>query len=476
MEKELSEKLLKMRREIKLSQKELGALIGVSDRAVSKWECGLSRPSLEASVKLAGIFKVPLDELLVSRVRGAEEKKTRAMSSLRELYRVGPGPSSSHTIAPARAGKLFLEKHADADSYKVVLFGSLAKTGYGHGTEKALKTAFQGKKLEISLDYITSSIKHPNTMDFFAIKNGEVIASDRFYSTGGGSIEAESGDFGADAPLYPHNNLTDIIAFLKENKMRIPDYVEMVEGKEIWVFLADIWNTMKESIERGLSAEGVLPGGLDVHRKAKTLSLRKHMDESAETKENRIVCSYAYAVSEENASGGVVVTAPTCGASGVLPAVLKYQQEKRGFSDGEILRALATAGLFGNLIKTNASISGAECGCQAEIGSACSMGAAALAELFDMDLEQIEYAAEVAMEHHLGLTCDPIRGLVQIPCIERNAVGAMRSIQAVNLANFLSDTRKISFDLVIQTMYETGRDMSKIYRETAEGGLAKLYQ
>ena len=233
---------------------------------------------------------------------------------------------------------------------------------------------------------------------------------------------------------------------------------------------------MKESIERGLVAEGALPGGLEVQRKAKTLYKRGHIDESAETKENRLVCSFAYAVSEENASGGVVVTAPTCGASGLLPAVLRYQQIKRGYSDKEICRALAVAGLFGNLIKTNASISGAECGCQAEIGSACSMAAAALAELFEMDIEQIEYAAEIAMEHHLGLTCDPIRGLVQIPCIERNAVGAMRAIQAVNLANFLTDTRKISFDLVVQTMYETGKDMSKIYRETAEGGLAKLYQ
>lgn len=199
------------------------------------------------------------------------------------------------------------------------------------------------------------------------------------------------------------------------------------------------------------------------------------MDESAETRQNRLVCSYAFAVSEENAAGNVIVTAPTCGSSGVLPAVLRYITEKNKVETEKILHALATAGVIGNLIKTNASISGAECGCQAEIGSACAMAAAALAEIYDMDIAQIEYAAEVAIEHHLGLTCDPIKGLVQIPCIERNAVAAMRAINAVNLANFLTDTRKISFDLIVQTMYETGRDLSKIYRETSEGGLAKLY-
>ena len=199
------------------------------------------------------------------------------------------------------------------------------------------------------------------------------------------------------------------------------------------------------------------------------------MDESAETRENRKVCAYAFAVSEENAGGGVVVTAPTCGASGVLPAVLLFKQEQHGFSDTEVCHALATAGVIGNIIKTNASISGAECGCQAEVGSACSMAAAGLAELYHMELDQIEYAAEVAMEHHLGLTCDPIGGLGQIPCIERNAVAAMRAINALALANFMTHTGKIRFDTVVQTMYETGRDLLGRYRETAEGGLAKHY-
>lgn len=220
----------------------------------------------------------------------------------------------------------------------------------------------------------------------------------------------------------------------------------------------------------------MLHGGLGVQRKAKYLVRQRHMDESPETRENRKVCAYAFAVSEENAGGGVVVTAPTCGASGVLPAVLVFKQEQLGFSDRDMLHALAAAGIVGNIIKTNASISGAECGCQAEIGSACSMAAAGLAELYHMDLDQIEYAAEVAMEHHLGLTCDPIGGLVQIPCIERNAVAAMRAINALSLANFLTYTRKISFDMVVKTMYETGRDLFSKYRETSEGGLAKMYR
>ena len=233
---------------------------------------------------------------------------------------------------------------------------------------------------------------------------------------------------------------------------------------------------MKTSVHQGLTATGVLPGVLGTKRRARKLFYQRHMDESAQTKENRLVCSYAFAVSEQNASGGIIVTAPTCGACGVVPSVLKYMQETRGFTDEQIIHALAAGGIIGNLIKKNASISGAECGCQAEIGSACSMASAALADLFEMGLGQIEYAAEVAMEHHLGLTCDPIAGLVQIPCIERNAVAAMRAINALSLANFLADTRKISFDIIVKTMYNTGRDLLTSYRETSAGGLAKYYE
>jgi L-serine dehydratase len=232
---------------------------------------------------------------------------------------------------------------------------------------------------------------------------------------------------------------------------------------------------MKQSIDDGLTVSGILPGCIGTERRAQSLYNQRHIDESAQTRENRLVCSYAFAVAEQNASGGVIVTAPTCGSCGVVPSVLKYMQETRGFSDLEIVKALATAGVIGNLIKTNASISGAECGCQAEIGSACSMASAGLAELFGMGLGQIEYASEVAMEHHLGLTCDPIAGLVQIPCIERNAVAAMRAINALSLANFLTGSRKISFDVVVKTMYDTGKDLLNKYRETSEGGLAKNY-
>ncbi len=249
----------------------------------------------------------------------------------------------------------------------------------------------------------------------------------------------------------------------------------VTKEKHIWDDLYRVWEAMKRSIVHGLSVSGELPGGLHVERKAQFLYEQRHIDESQATRENRLVCAYAFAVAEENAGGGVIVTAPTCGACGVLPSALRYMQEQKGFSDEQVLRALAAAGVVGNLIKTNASISGAQCGCQAEIGSACSMTAAALGELFEMGIDQIEYAAEVAMEHHLGLTCDPIGGLVQIPCIERNAVAAIRAINALSLANFLTSTRKISFDLVVKTMYETGRDLSHRYRETAEGGLAKHY-
>lgn len=233
---------------------------------------------------------------------------------------------------------------------------------------------------------------------------------------------------------------------------------------------------MQNAIYEGMSQSGILPGGLCVERKAQFLFNQRHIDESPQTRENRLVCSYAFAVSEQNADCGIIVTAPTCGSCGVLPAVLKYMQEKNNFSDNDVVRALAVAGLVGNIVSTNASVSGAECGCQAEVGTACSMAAAALCELFEMGIDQIEYAAEVAMEHHLGLTCDPVCGLVQIPCIERNAVAAMRAINALSLANFLFASRKVSFDVVVETMYQTGKDLSHLYRETSEGGLAKLYK
>ena len=398
------------------------------------------------------------------------------MESLKELYRIGTGPSSSHTMGPERAAKRFKEKNLHADHFVVTLYGSLAKTGPGHLTDEILVKSFAPRPVEIHFDFTDTPLSHPNTMELVALKDGSVIDTQRIISVGGGKIQTE-GESAPDAPsdIYPLSTFADIKAYCTENRIRLWQYVEQCEGDSIWFYLGEVWKTMKNAIIRGLDTEGTLKGGLDVQRKAKMLYRQKHIDESAETRESRSVCSYAFAVSEENAAGGVIVTAPTCGACGVLPAVLLYMQERRGFSDTEILHALAAGGIVGNLIKTNASISGAECGCQAEIGSACSMAAAALAELHGMDLDQIEYAAEVAMEHHLGLTCDPVRGLVQIPCIERNAVAAMRAINALNLANFLTYTRKISFDIVVNTMYETGRDLFSKYRETGEGGLAKYY-
>lgn len=395
------------------------------------------------------------------------------MRSLKELYRIGKGPSSSHTIGPERACRLFLSENPNADSFVVRLYGSLAKTGEGHGTEEVIKSVLKGVKVEYDLE---TECAHPNTMQLIAYMGGMKCAEIRVYSVGGGAIAIEGREDTEGAEVYDLSSMTEIRAYCERKNIRLYDYVFEREGEQIREYLRDVWLVMKEAVSRGVTKTGILPGGLEVERRAKILFDGATKNEEAEIRENRLVCAYAFAVGEENASGGTIVTAPTCGACGVLPAVLYYAQEKKGYSDEQIINALATAGLIGNLIKTNASISGAECGCQAEIGSACCMATAALGELQRLKLGQIEYAAEVAMEHHLGLTCDPICGLVQIPCIERNAVAAMRAINAASLAYFLTDSRKISFDLVIQTMYETGRDLKRHYRETAEGGLAKLYK
>lgn len=399
------------------------------------------------------------------------------MESLRELYRIGRGPSSSHTIAPTNAAKLFLKENPSAANYRATLYGSLSKTGKGHMTDIAILDVLGHDKCQIIFsDKAEDELPHPNTMVFEALgQDGEVTASMEVYSVGGGRIVLKGRKAEQMQDVYPLESFEEIRSCCIQNDLRLCEYVYMVEGESIKEYLHKIWNQMKETIQRGLDAEGILQGGLEVHRKARYLYRQNHIDESPQTKENRLVCAFAYAVSEENADGGIIVTAPTCGASGVLPATLYYMQKSRKVSDDQIVDALATAGLIGNLIKTNASISGAECGCQAEVGSACSMAAAGLGELFGMEIDQIEYAAEVAMEHHLGLTCDPISGLVQIPCIERNAVAAMRAINALSLANFLTHTRKISFDMVIKTMYETGCDLFSKYRETSEGGLAKTY-
>lgn len=398
------------------------------------------------------------------------------MQSLRYLFRIGVGPSSSHTMGPKTAAERFLSEFPNAEHYQVILYGSLAKTGHGHMTDDILYRVFEGRSCEVLMDYETETSVHPNTMDILAFRDGQEIARRRYYSVGGGEVVAEG-----DAPIehsevYPLNSFTAISEYCREREIRLWQYVEECEGAAIWDYFAEVWQVMQNAISDGLRAEGILHGGIGTQRKARYLYRQKHIDESEETKTNRLICAYAFAVSEHNASGGLIVTAPTCGACGVLPAVLKFLKTKRNFTDTQIIHAIAAAGIIGNLIKTNASISGAECGCQAEIGTACAMAAAAAAELYELDLDQLEYAAEMSIEHHLGLTCDPILGLVQIPCIERNAIAAMRALNAVNLADFLADSRKITFDMIVETMYETGKDLKVMYRETAEGGLAKSYR
>ncbi len=400
--------------------------------------------------------------------------EVKGMESLRELYKIGRGPSSSHTMGPEKICELFRDAHPDADSFGVVLYGSLAKTGKGHGTDCVIQKTLSPFPVQITFDLDTTELPHPNTMDIASFKDGKETDRARAYSVGGGRIKFEGSNAAEAETVYPHTSFAEIVIYCKSNCISLSEYVERFEGKEIWQYLEKIWSAMKDSVQCGLTAEGILPGGLGVQRKAKFLYSNHAENESETTRENRIICSYAFAVSEQNAAGERIVTAPTCGSSGVLPSVMYYYQQKRGYTDFDVLRALAVGGLVGNLVKTNASISGAECGCQAEIGTACAMTAAALGELKHFDKSQIEYAAEISIEHHLGLTCDPICGLVQIPCIERNAVAAMRAINATSLARFLSETRRISLDNVINIMKQTGLDLSKAYKETGDGGLAKI--
>ena len=399
------------------------------------------------------------------------------MKSLKELYKTGRGPSSSHTMGPEKACRIFGAKYPDADEYEVTLYGSLSATGKGHLTDRIIIETFRPTKTRVIFgDCSGETLEHPNKMMLIARKNGEKLGESVVYSVGGGEIVFDGDEYERPKDVYPHANFAEIKEFCKENDLKLWQYAEIFEGDEIWDYAYGVWDAMKNCVARGLKADGILPGELRTRRKAKILYEQYVLNEDAETRENRLVCAYAFAASEENAGGGTVVTAPTCGSCGVLPAVFCYLQQKNEIPDKEIIKALLTAGIIGNVVKTNASISGAQCGCQAEVGVACAMASAAVAQLKNMDLDQIEYAAEIAIEHHLGLTCDPICGLVQIPCIERNAVAALRALNEVTLASFLTDTRKIAFDTAVKTMYETGRDLRTGYRETAEGGLAKIYE
>ena len=398
------------------------------------------------------------------------------MKSIRDIYKIGKGPSSSHTMGPERAAKLFKERYPEADAFRVILYGSLSKTGVGHGTDRVIREVLSPAPTEIIFSQDELQGSHPNTLDFLAFRNGNEIGTLRVESIGGGDIRFPGQASEKSDEVYIEHSFAEIADFCKWRYIHtLSEYVELNEGSEIWDFLMDVWQTMKQAIADGLAAEGVLPGGLNVQRKAKFLYEQQPAENVPALLEFQKIAAYAYAVAEQNADNGTIVTAPTCGACGVLPAVLKYAQETRGFTDEQIIRGLATAGVIGNLTKRNASVSGAECGCQAEIGTACSMAAAALAELYGQDLDQVEYAAEVAMEHHLGLTCDPICGLVQIPCIERNAVAAMRAMNACNLSYFLTGSRNISYDMVCRAMHETGINLNHRFRETSEGGLAKIY-
>ena len=396
------------------------------------------------------------------------------MQSLRELYKIGKGPSSSHTMGPERAAKDFLSRTQGAARYRVVLQGSLARTGRGHLTDRAVLGVLPEGRTEVVFDCEAKALLHPNTLVMTAYDAaGAEILSVTYLSVGGGTVREAGAAPVAAEEIYPFADFSELCSFCEREGTALADVAFRFEDAAFHQYLAAVWESMKATIQRGLTREGLLPGALRVERKAATLYRAYLADPDDHT---RLVCSYAYATAEENASGGTVVTAPTCGASGVLPAVLLYLQRRDGLSDERILRALATGGLVGNVVKTNASVSGAEAGCQAEIGTATAMAAAAVSALSEQSIEIVEYAAEIALEHQLGLTCDPVGGYVQIPCIERNAVAAMRALDSADLAGVLSGTRKISFDLVVKTMYETGRDLNERYRETSEGGLASGYK
>lgn len=398
------------------------------------------------------------------------------MRTIKELFKIGNGPSSSHTMGPKRAVLLFRSKYEDADRFEIILYGSLALTGKGHLTDWIIKETLKDKKVDIIFDEQTKCTYHPNTMDLLAYKDDTLLDSWKVYSVGGGAIEIEGKKNLEMIPIvYNHSKFSEIDEYCKKEKITLPEYVFSKEDADFREYLWEIWNTMKNAVEEGLTKDGALPGALRLSRKAKMIYEKVPENELPEFRRTRLLLAYAYSVSEMNSSGGVIVTSPTCGAAGVLPAVLYYCYKELKMDEEKIIDSLAVAGLIGNLIKTNASISGAECGCQAEVGTACSMAAAAFAYLNDYSMLHIEKAAEIAMEHHLGLTCDPVQGYVQIPCIERNGVAAIRAIDSAYTAHILDDEGHISFDTVVETMYETGKDLKSHYRETSKGGLAKKY-
>ena len=399
------------------------------------------------------------------------------MKSLRELYRIGKGPSSSHTIGPGRAAGIFAGKHPDAARFEVTLYGSLAATGKGHMTDVAILEVLEPiAPVEIVWKPGTFLEYHPNGMEFKAF-DGQGRQSDSWtvYSVGGGALsDGITKELYSSGEVYEMNTLTEITEWCDDNGRSAWEYVDMREGPGIWDYLQEIWEAMKASVKRGLDTEGRLPGPLNLARKAATYYV-KALGYQPNLRSRGLVFAYALAVSEENASGGTIVTAPTCGSCGVMPAVLYHLSTGHNFSDIKILHALATAGIIGNVVKQNASISGAEVGCQGEVGVACAMASAAACQLFGGSPSQIEYAAEMGLEHHLGMTCDPICGLVQIPCIERNAFAATRALDSDIYATFSDGKHRISFDHVVEVMKQTGKDIPSLYKETSAGGLALNY-
>ena len=399
------------------------------------------------------------------------------MHSIKTLYKVGNGPSSSHTIGPKVASQFIIDKYKDCDYVKVTLFGSLAFTGKGHLTDYIIEKTFNENniKVDICFNYEILNLEFPNTMHFEIYKNNTILGEETIFSIGGGLIKVKDFENVEEKEVYPHKTILQIKEFCSQNNLSFCDYVLHFEDSSIVEFTEHIYQVMTRSVKSGLSKTGVLPGKLMVERKANTIFNNIKPNETESMKEKRLVSSYAFACSEENASGGEIVTAPTCGSCGIIPSIIMYLEDC-GYNHNDIINGLLVAGLFGLVVKNNASISGAECGCQAEIGTACAMGAALVATVKHLNNDQIERAAEIALEHHLGLTCDPILGYVQIPCIERNAVAALRAIESCSLAELFGESQsKISFDLVVETMKQTGIDLKYEYRETSAGGLAKNY-
>lgn len=399
------------------------------------------------------------------------------MESIKGIYRIGHGPSSSHTMGPQKAAIDFLGRNIGAVKFEVTLYGSLAATGKGHLTDKAILNVLSPvAPTEIIWQPTIFLPFHPNGMRFQAIDQvGNTMESWTIYSIGGGSLANENSKAEQAECVYKFKRISDIMDWCNQHGTSYWEYVEKCEGEQIWDYLGEVWDVMQEGIKRGLETEGVLPGGLGVRRKSGDYLIRS-AGYTDVMKSRGKVYAYALATSEENAAGGKIVTAPTCGSSGVLPAVLFHLQSSRNFTRARILRALATAGLFGTVVKHNASVSGADVGCQGEVGVACAMAAAAANQLFGGTIAQIEYAAEMGLEHHLGLTCDPICGLVQIPCIERNAYAAARAMDSNIFATYSDGRHRVSFDRVVEVMRETGHDIPSLYKETSEGGLAKKSQ